>query len=183
MEQIICRNGKILEIRKLGINDLGRLEAYLSGLSAETRGHFGPHAFDLQSLQSLFSHPEVYTGYIVVNPDDGSIGAYAIVKAGYLEYDAPRLRVYGLELSQETDCTFAPSVADVWQGLGVGESLFRFIMADLKSRRFKRIILWGGVQCNNLPALNYYRKSGFSILGEFEYYGMNYDMIRLLEEN
>ena len=42
---------------------------------------------------------------------------------------------------------------------------------------FRRTGLWGGVQCNNEKAVNFYLKHGFRILGQFEYNGWNYDMV------
>ncbi len=86
---------------------------------------------------------------------------YAIVQRGILEHDRPRLQSYGLELSNTSDCTFAPSVADKWQGKGLGHLLLNFIVSDLLDGGFKRIILWGGVQSNNYNAVKFYLKKKF----------------------
>lgn len=102
--------------------------------------------------------------------------AYAIIRVGYLEHDNPRLSSYGLQLNHQTDSTFAPSVADDWQGKGLGKELFAFILPELSARGINRIILWGGVQSNNERAVRYYQKLGFQSLGHFEYHGMNTDM-------
>ncbi|MEI6088454.1 MAG: GNAT family N-acetyltransferase, partial [Bacteroidota bacterium] len=83
---------------------------------------------------------------------------------------------YGLNLDSNSDCTFAPSVDDRWQKLGIGKKMFEFILSDLKTRKIKRVILWGGVQATNENAIHYYLKNEFRILGEFEYNGNNYDM-------
>lgn len=80
-------------------------------------------------------------------------------------------------LSNTSDCTFAPSVADAWQSCGVGNSLFQFILSSLKATEVKRIILWGGVQIDNEKAVNYYKKNAFKTLGQFYYNGENYDMV------
>jgi len=103
--------------------------------------------------------------------------AFSIIKRGYLEHDGYRLQSYGFVPDAITDCTFAPSVADHWQSLGVGNSLFHFLLADLKASGIKRIILWGGVQSDNQKAVNYYLKNGFIKLGQFEHNGLNDDMI------
>ncbi len=102
--------------------------------------------------------------------------AYAIIRHGYLEHDSPRLSAYGLQLNHQTDGSFAPSVADNWQGKGLGKELFDFILPELSARGINRIILWGGVQRNNERAVRYYQKLGFQSLGHFEYHGMNTDM-------
>jgi ribosomal protein S18 acetylase RimI-like enzyme len=87
------------------------------------------------------------------------------------------LQSYGINPDSNTDCTFAPSVADEWQGIGIGNALFQFILTEIKELGIKRIILWGGVQADNDRAKNYYNKNGFKTLGQFEYNGLNYDMI------
>lgn len=107
---------------------------------------------------------------------ENKIIAYSVLKAGYLEHDRQRLESYGLQLSHTSDCTFAPSVADSWQGMGIGNGLLRFIIPDLKAMGISRIILWGGVQMDNEQAVTYYVRNGFKILGRFSYNGENYDM-------
>ncbi len=174
-------NNQPLLLRRLEPGDIGLLCEYLADLGEATRKRFGPHPADRKSLEEIYGNRDDILGYIALNIDSGAIIAYSVIKKGYLEHDAFRFRSYGLEPDPFTDCTFAPSVADNWQGYGLGSALFLFMLDDLVMKGFKRIILWGGVQCNNLPALNYYRKFGFVIPGEFEYYGMNYDMIRILE--
>ena len=96
---------------------------------------------------------------------------------GFLEQDAARLQSYGLTLNHETDCTYAPSVTDRWQSLGIGNGLFQYILSELHLTPVKRIILWGGVQASNETAISFYRKKGFRILGTFDYNGGNYDMV------
>ncbi len=64
-------------------------------------------------------------GYIAVEENTGKIIAYAILKKGYLEHDRQRLDSYGLQTDHQTDCTYAPSVADDWQGRGIGTALFQ----------------------------------------------------------
>lgn len=164
--------------RRLIAADLDSLHEYLEGLSAETKSRFGPHSFDKETLDELFSHPGKYSGYVAVETGYLKIIAYSVIKKGFLEHDRPRLESYGLRLNPLSDATFAPSVSDKWQSLGVGTQLFNFMIPCLEAEGVKRIILWGGVQCENLKAVNYYRKLGFNILGQFEYYGQNFDMMK-----
>ena len=169
-----CLNDRTLHLRRLQTTDQDALYKYLMGLSDETRKRFGPHPFDKETIAAIISHPETYSGFVA--DVDGGIVAYSIIKKGFLEHDRPRLESYGLTLDPLADATFAPSVADGWQGLGLGSELFHYMIPILQSEGIKRIILWGGVQCSNHLAVSYYRKLGFSILGQFEYYGQNYDM-------
>lgn len=156
--------------------DTERLLHYLNNLSDETKSRFAPHAFTAAAIEAVYNCGERFTGYTAIEENTGNIIAYAIVKKGFLQHDSERLMHYGMVLSNETDCTFAPSVADAWQGRGIGKQLFSFIAADLKTNGIKRIILWGGVQSSNYRAVHYYTKNGFTILGEFEYNGQNLDM-------
>jgi diamine N-acetyltransferase len=174
---IQTKNNKQVLLSTLGSNDLEGLLCYLDNLSGETRKRFGPHPFDKAAVIDFYKNPESHLGFVALDTAAGAIIAYAIIKTGYLQHDSDRLQSYGIELSSQTDCTFAPSVADAWQGLGIGNSLLHFIIAELKPQGFKRIILWGGVQADNTHAVHYYTKNGFSILGQFEYNGPNYDMV------
>jgi len=174
---IQAKNNRQILLRKLIPDDFDKLSDYLHQLSADTAKRFGPHSFDKNSFVDLFIHPAVCIGYIAQDIQTSEIIAYTIIKPGYLEHDSFRLQAYGLVLNAKTDCTYAPSVADAWQSLGVGNSLFHFVLSELKSNGIKRIILWGGVQADNIKAVNFYNKNGFKTLGEFEYNGRNYDMI------
>ena len=164
-------------LRKLTPGDIIQLSDYLQNLGPDTVKRFGPHGFDKQSISALYQNPDEYTGYIALEVETSEIVAYSVIKQGYLEHDGYRLQSYGLALNDKTDCTFAPSVADRWQSLGVGNSLFHFILDDLKAKGIKRIILWGGVQSDNLKAVNYYLKNEFKKIGQFEYNGSNDDMV------
>lgn len=174
---IETKNGKQVLLRRLRDEDFDNLSLYLQHLSEETRKRFGPHAFDTQSIRNLYTSCGQYMGYVAEEKDTQNIIAYSVVKRGYLEHDRSRLESYGIQPDGVSDCTFAPSVADEWQSCGVGDSLFGFILSDLKAIPIRRIILWGGVQADNRRAVNYYKKNGFSTLGGFWYNGDNYDMV------
>lgn len=174
---IQAKNNRQVLLRRLGPADFDKLSDYLFRLSAETVKRFGPHGFDRNTIADLFANSVNYIGYIAQETETSEIIAYSILKLGYLDHDSFRLQSYGLTLDEATDCTFAPSVSDAWQSLGVGNSLFRFVLSALKTMGIRRIILWGGVQADNYKAVNYYNKNGFTTLGEFEYNGRNYDMI------
>ena len=174
--QIEAKNKKHVFLRRLNSDDFGNLFDYLQNLSAETKNRFGPHKFDRQSIIDFYDL-KTNLGYIALTIDTKEIIAYSILKIGYLEHDSGRLLSYGIILDNNTDSTFAPSVADLWQSCGIGNKLFQFILSDLSKTEVKRIILWGGVQMNNEIAVNYYNKNGFKTLGQFAYNGDNYDMI------
>lgn len=166
----------MISVRKLLSSDHESLSNYLTSLSPETKNRFGPHPFSLDHIITFYQNPK-NQGYIVEDSHSLEMVAYAVVRLGFLDHDAERLRSYGLVLSQETDATFAPSVADFWQSKGIGQILLKKILAELKNLNIRRIILWGGVQASNEKAIHYYTKNGFTTLGTFEYNGQNMDMI------
>ncbi len=170
------RNRIQVVFRKLNQNDFDSLCDYLHKLSHETKKRFGPHSFDKQAIRDYYTHEENLIGYIGIDIQTNEIIAYSLIKIGYLEHDSFRLQSYGMILNNKTDCTFAPSVADDWQGCGVGNKMFHFILSELKNLHVKRIILWGGVQMDNHNAVSYYKRNDFKILGQFTYNGENYDM-------
>jgi diamine N-acetyltransferase len=174
---IISKNNQSILLRRLTINDLDELCCYLHTLSPETKSRFEPHQFDEKSVAGFYATADVHIGYVAIDRATTTIIAYAIIKPGYLEHDKARLQSYGLIVNDKTDCTFAPSVADSWQGCGIGNNLFHFILGDLKTAGINRIILWGGVQADNDKAVHYYQRNGFTTLGHFLYNGNNYDMV------
>jgi ribosomal protein S18 acetylase RimI-like enzyme len=175
---VLLKNNKNILLRRLNSNDFDKLSEYLQNLSTETKKRFGPHLFDRETIINLYTNSNSANSYIAIDQEAQNIIAYSIIKIGYLEHDNVRLRSYGLVPDNNTDCTFAPSVADAWQGRGIGNALLNFILDDLITFKIKRIILWGGVQTKNYKAVNFYIKNGFKILGKFEYIGENYDMIK-----
>jgi GNAT superfamily N-acetyltransferase len=170
-------NNRKVNIRKLEISDFDTLIHYFQNLSESTKKRFEPHVFDKQTLFDLYASPGDFIGFIAIETDTGIIVAYTIIKTGHLQHDSIRLQSYGLIPDHDTDCTFAPSVADLWQSSGLGSAMFGYIIQYLKATGIIRIILWGGVQSNNEKAINFYKKHGFRSLGHFEYQGWNEDMV------
>jgi len=171
------KNNKQILLRQFNINDVDLLTDYLQSLSSETKKRFGPHPFDKQSVFNLYKDLGTYLGYVGVDTETNEIVAYSIIKFGYIEHDRIRFQSYGIAHESNTDCTFAPSVADKWQSCGIGNQLFQFIISDLLSKGIKRVILWGGVQATNEKAISFYKKNNFKTVGQFTHHGENYDMI------
>ena len=167
-------------LKQFSIQEVKRLISYLNKLSEVTRSRFGPHPFDTQSVNNFYAD-ENNMAYCAQDLETEDFVGYSIIRQGFLHFEAERLQRCGLNLNAETDCAFAPSVADSWQSTGVGNLLFRFMLNDFKGKSFKRIILWGGVQSSNERAINFYKKNGFYSIGHFDYNGIgNIDMIKEL---
>jgi ribosomal protein S18 acetylase RimI-like enzyme len=176
MKTVTIRDGRAIVLRRLDLSDLSILNHYLESLGDTTRKRFGPHPYTFDSLNDFYRTPR-HIGFIGIDAA-GMIVSYAVIRIGFLDHDQPRLESYGLKLDHDTDACFAPSVSDLWQGLGIGDMMLSYILDELREMHIKRVILWGGVQANNEKAINYYLKNGFRILGQFEYYGLNLDMMR-----
>lgn len=167
----------LFSFRQLQPADATHLLEYLESLSPQTRARFGPHAFTLEAIQQFYHPYEPHMAYVACPMHQQKIVAYFIIRKGILMHDITRLQSYGLTLNNQTDFTFAPSVADAYQGRGIGSPLLQYIIREIKSIGAKRLILWGGVQSTNHHAIRFYTKNGFEILGQFEYNGWNTDMI------
>lgn len=157
-------------------NDQNALLEYLSALSDTTRKRFGPHAFDRDSLHGIFQIPSAYLGLLAREKGKTAVIGYCIVKNGLPDHDLPRLLASGFHPAPGHDFTFAPSVADEWQGSGLGTLMLHYLVRHFSKIRPARFILWGGVQADNGAAVRFYKKNGFKELGTFEYQGLNYDM-------
>lgn len=169
-------------LRKLNANDIDRLVDYLHHLSDETKHRFAPHHYDKKSIFEFYSWPNENTAFVAETSAHEVIIAYAIIKCGYLQHEKHRLESYGLNPDEMKCATFAPSVADQWQNVGIGKMLLDYILRELKMAGIQQVILWGGVQSNNEQAVIFYLKAGFKILGEFEYFGLNYDMMLTISD-
>lgn len=163
---------------RFATTDTNLLFQYLQNLSSDTKKRFGPHPFDKQSIRDFFRPDTSNRGYIALDSQNQIIVAYSIIKIGVLAHDLPRLQSYGIRPDEKTDATFAPSVADAWQGQGLGKKMLQFVLDDLRDdTEVKRLILWGGVQADNKQAVRFYENNGFRMLGAFVYHGENYDMM------
>lgn len=165
--------------RGLTNGDEERFFNYLLGLSSETRSRFAPHPFDIEHVAKICSDDlDNCYGYITLYKEE--VVAYIVAKKGYNQGELPRFSNYDFEIQQDNDYTLAPSVADSFQSKGVGNLLYQYVEKRLIEFGAKKLILWGGVQCSNQKAVNFYIKQGFLELGRFEYFGENIDMVKYL---
>lgn len=162
------------------LNDIPHLVAYLTHLDHETRLRFEPHAFTLDTLKLLYHSPE-FKGFLLIENASTYIIGYAIVKLGYFKHDLIRLTSYSFSPDYNTTAMYAPSLASEWRNKGLGKIIWQTTEEYLRQMQIKQILLWGGVQETNLPAVIYYQKLGFETLGRFEMNDMwNLDMVKNL---
>lgn len=176
-------NGKTVEIRLLKENDKEKLFQYFDQLfSRESKSRFRPHAFDRATINTICENPDSeITRYVALDADE-SIVAYMLVRQGMIEWDRDRYLTRHQTYNYNDTVTFAPSVADAWQGSGLGSIMNNIIEGDLHRRRIKQIILWGGVQATNEKAVSFYNKLGYRFIASFWHDGKdNYDMVKCLK--
>ena len=175
------RSGQELLIRPLRGHDAAPLGEYFLGLSEQTRARYGPHPFNQQTADEICAGLEAddTLRLVATVPSAGGerIIAYMLLKMGVLEHDQRRYEALGLPLDPDTDCTFAPSVADDYQNRGIGSRMLRHIIQLAPRLGRRRIVLWYGVQATNDRAVHYYTRAGFRKVGEFTTDKNNYDMI------
>lgn len=74
--------------------------------------------------------------------------------------------------------SFAPVIADAYQGRGVAGAAMQCVLAYLKQKDVRHVILLGGVQDSNAIAKTFYLQMGFSAVGGYWSRGMyNVDMM------
>ncbi len=173
---VYTKQNKPVLLRRYSGDDFERLLTYLQQLGPTTSKHFQPHPFHKEAITNLFNQHE-FEGWVAIDPSSDKIIAYTIIKKGYLHHDYPRLQRYGVSISYEHCYTIAPSVTDAWQSTGVGQLLFDYVLTEMKNRQVKQLILWGGVQTDNIKAIRFYQKNGFRSLGHFQHNGLNEDML------
>ncbi len=178
----ILFNNKTINIRQLEAADNYLLIHYLQSLSVESRSRFGPHSFDEETVNIICNDvPGDTSRYVAIDPASGKIVAYMLIKQGMIEWDMQRYAQRNQYYESATTVTFAPSVADEWQSSGLGTVMNNLIETDLKERKIKHIILWGGVQATNEKAMRFYTKLGYQRLASFFHDGKNnYDMVKVV---
>ena len=180
MENIQIEGHNIMMV-PFQIQDKENLLKYFNRLSQESKKRYGPHPFTMEAIADIYEDDKNYRMFVAKSSDDNEIIAYTVVKLGWVDFDSERLLSYRLFLDSK-DATIAPSVADHWQGKGLGSKFFKYVIDYLKIElKIKRLILWGGVQSDNEKAARLYKRFNFRHLGDFEHNGMNMDM--LLEMN
>lgn len=175
----LTKHNKPVLLQQFEIADVEFLLQYFHQLSPVTVKHFQPHSFQKEAVLLFYNHHE-HEAFIATDVETGRIIAYTVLKKGYLQHDYPRLQQYGVPISYDHCYTVAPSVTDEWQSAGLGQLVFNYILNEMKNRQVKQLILWGGVQIDNVKAVRFYQKNGFRSLGHFQHNGLNEDMLLLL---
>ena len=167
--QVTDRDGNEYRLMLLRSSDAGAFGDYLEGLSDETRLLFGPHPLTSEAAQTICgSLDPLHALRFVLWDGDEHIVGYFIIYPGVRHGEIERYAKEGVELTDRTDCTFAPSVADALQSRGVGSAVFHVLANIVRDLGFLRMVLSGGTQEQNVRGIAYYRKNGFREVGTFD---------------
>lgn len=169
------RSGDDAELRLLLPGDGEAFGRFLAGLSEATRTLYAPHPLTLEHGHHLCAELD-YAGMAAqtdlvtlrfIGLVEGGAATYFILVLGVREGELNRYGGYGITLDPATTCTFAPVVADAYQGKGVGSALVPGVFDAARRLGFRRCVLMGGTRAFNRRAIRYYEKPGFRKVGDF----------------
>jgi GNAT superfamily N-acetyltransferase len=158
-------------VRPLTPRDGGILGKYFLGLSERTKALYAPHPFDLATADALCAGTDYadtirFIAVLPGGPRGKGIG-YIILKLGLTPGERERYPRAGVEVDPSLDCLVAPSVADAYQGLGLGTPCLRHVMGAARQLGRRYCLLMGGVYADNERAVQFYRKAGFRLAASF----------------
>lgn len=172
-----------VKFRPLKESDVDMLAEFLMDLSDLTRQRSSFESYDLNCASDLCYAINKYDKlrFVCVYNNESDINRIVgllELSFGIPESDVKRFADEGIKLNEETDVRFGPTLADDFQGKGLGPKVFNEIVEIVRNFGKKRILLWGGVLESNAPAVKYYEKLGFKKATTFIKDGKNhFDMI------
>ncbi len=164
-------------------SDAQAIVNYYQKLSVDSKNKFAPHPFEIEYLSNHILENDHYLTIIAKDKKTDVVIAYAVTQLWIFDYDVDRWTKYGQAINNDNKkfACFAPSVADEYRHAGIGSALLNFTTTILNEKSTKHILLWGGVKCTNITAVQFYLKNGFKLMGHFDYEGGNYDMLLTID--
>ena len=164
-------------------SDAQAIVNYYQKLSVDSKNKFAPHPFEIEYLSNHIFENENYITILAQDKKTNEVIGYAVTQLWIFDYDIERWTKYDQVINNDDKefACFAPSVADEYHHAGIGSALLNFTTALLNERYIKHVLLWGGVKCTNIPAVKFYLKNGFKLMGHFDYEGGNYDMLLTID--
>jgi acetyltransferase len=98
--------------------------------------------------------------YRFTHPDHAREAAYVVIRSAVAGEEEIGVGRFAIEAGGTT-CEFAVTVADAWQGKGVGWRLMEALLRDARARGLQRIE--GYVLATNVRMLEFVRRSGFEV--------------------
>ncbi|MEU0298015.1 GNAT family N-acetyltransferase [Streptomyces sp. NPDC006175] len=162
-------SGARVVFRPLTHADCERLACFLEGLSPESRRLSTFGGYGIVAARELCDAIARYDKLRLVLEEVPSSRIVGLLELGLAltPSDIARYGEAGIDLTELTDCRFGPTLADDYQGRGVGTLALPLIRDVARRLGRTRIILWGGVLADNARAIRYYEKNGFRPVGAF----------------
>lgn len=144
-------DGSAATLRPIRAADMELEKAFVRNLSAQSK--FKRFMGELKELS-----PQLL--YDFTHPDHSREAAYVVIRSTVAGEEQIGVGRFALNDDGES-CEFAVTVADAWQGKGIGGRLMRALMRDARARGLKRIE--GYVLGANTKMLEFMRRLGFSV--------------------
>ena len=144
-------DGSAATLRPIRPSDMELEQAFVRNLSPQSR--FTRFMGEVKEL----SPDQLYK---FTHPDHSREAAYVVIRSTVAGEEEIGVARFVIEPDGET-CEFAVTVADAWQGKGVGGRLMRVLLRDARARSLKR--MEGYVLGTNTRMLEFVRKLGFEV--------------------
>jgi len=154
-------------LRPLEPGDANRLAQFLEGLSPRTRRLSTFEGYDLSAAESMCDAINKYDKLRFVLEFKHQVVGLIEFSFGLPKSDIARYKEAEINLDEKTDLRVGPTLADDYQGKGLGSSVFPLITNLARQFGKNRLILWGGVLKENERAIKYYKMHGFQEVGGF----------------
>ena len=158
-------------------DDCDSIVSFYQQLQDATRRLYAPHPMEREAIRQQVADPDYL---MLLSFEETDLAGYQVFLKGAFPWERDRYTQYGIVLDQYA-ASYAPVLGDGYQGKGAGTLMLTQALPFLEDARITQLILWGGVQCANIRAVNFYLKNGFRIVGYFEWEGANYDMISTVD--
>ena len=163
--------------RSLHASDVDELAAFYDGLSDEARSfwHRDPdgRAVAAEHCDAI----DRYDKLRLVARRAGAIDAVFELSFAITDGDHERFASYGASLDEANDVRFGPCVRESEKGTGLASRLLEETARIAQREGRRNLVLWGGVQVENLRAYRFYEREGFR---EVSRTGEVIDMVRPL---
>jgi acetyltransferase len=144
-------DGSAATLRRIRGADMELERAFVRNLSPESK--FKRFMGELKEL----SPDQLYR---FTHPEPGREAAYVVIRSTVAGEEEIGVGRFAADADGES-CEFAVTIADAWQGKGLGGRLMRALMREAKAHGLKR--MEGYVLATNARMLEFCRRLGFAI--------------------
>ncbi|MEV4275136.1 GNAT family N-acetyltransferase [Actinoplanes xinjiangensis] len=169
LTRTITVDGVGLTVRALLPGDERALVAFLAGLSATSRrfwhGDTGHETAAADWIEAIGRYDKLRL--VAVDGEDlaGVVDLSLSLPDGF---EITRYAQAGIRLDPQRTARFGPCVADAWQGRGLADALIAPAWDAIRLLGRDVVVLFGGVHTDNVRARRFYRRHGFTGVGDVD---------------